>query len=51
MLDLIEILSVEQGCSEYVDGGRLYSTVAGALMFADRHRWYRIGKMTSQRVY
>ena len=40
---------VDSDLSRPVDGGRLYSTVAGALMFADRHRWYHIGKIMTLR--
>lgn len=32
-----------------VDGGPFYSTVAGALLFVDRHRWYHIGKIMTLR--
>ncbi|MFS8534534.1 MAG: DinB family protein [Limnochordales bacterium] len=45
-----ELLKAADGdLSRAVDGGRLYSTVAGALMFADRHRWYHIGKIMTLR--
>lgn len=32
-----------------VDGGPFYSTVAGALLFVDRHRLYHIGKIMTLR--
>ncbi|MBO8141925.1 MAG: DinB family protein [Firmicutes bacterium] len=33
-----------------VDGGRLYATAGQALLFANRHRWYHIGKIMTLRA-
>ena len=45
-----ELLRIAQGdLGRAVDGGRFYSNVAGALLFADRHRWYHIGKIMTLR--
>ncbi|HLT58638.1 MAG: DinB family protein [Limnochordales bacterium] len=45
-----QLLKAAEGdLARAVDGGQLYSTAAGALMFADRHRWYHIGKIMTLR--
>ena len=45
-----ELLKIAEGdLSRAVDGGPLYSNVAGALFFADRHRWYHLGKIMTLR--
>lgn len=41
--------ATDEDLSRAADGGRLYSTVGGALLFADHHRWYHIGKIMTLR--
>mgnify|MGYP001070472502 CR=1 FL=1 len=44
------LLSIADGdLARPVEGDRFYSNVAAALLFADRHRWYHIGKVMTLR--